>query len=234
MSSSLKPIIFYCHAGRGPNPPKVAILLELLNLPYELKPLTMGDPSVATDVKNEAYISVNPNGRVPAIVDPNNDNFIVWESAAVLYYLAEKYDPTGNVFGRNLNEKTEVMVWLTHQVSGLGPSQGQLNWFLYFHEKVWNVKPSQDVIDRYKNESERLYGVLEIQLEKQKAKGQDWLVLDRFTIADIAFYTWGKIAPMAGISFEKTPLVDAWLKRIAEVPAVKKGYEVLAPLAEAH
>jgi len=225
--SDLKPIQFYSHKGRGPNPYKVAILLEALNLPYDIHPRTMGDPSNPTDVKNQSYLDINPNGRVPAIIDNNasGEPLVVWESAAVLYYLAEKYDTEGNCFGRNLTEKTKVMIWVAHQVSGLGPAQGQANWFLHFHEKVWNTKPTDDVIDRYKNESKRLYGVLEVQLEKQKKAGSDWLVLDRFTIADIAFYPWAKIAVFAGLDFKEFPLVDAWIQRIGELPAVKTAYE---------
>jgi len=227
--SSLKPIVLHGHeGGKTPNPPKVAVLLEFLKLPYTVVKHTMGNPADALDVKNESYLKLNPNGRVPAIVDPNNNDFVVWESAAVLYYLAEKYDSEGKFFGKTLEEKTEVMIWLTHQVSGLGPSQGQANWFLYFHKKQWGVDAPQDVIDRYKNETQRLWNVLEVQLQKQKERGSSWLVLDRITIADISFYAWLNIAGATGMDFAKQPLVEAYVQRIRDLEECKKAYSTLS------
>jgi len=176
----------------GPNPPKVALLCEELNIKYNVKALEFGEKGV----KSPEFVALNPNGRVPAIRDPNNNNRIVWESGAILFYLAEHYDKTGAFFGRNVDEKTDVMQWLSFQLSGLGPSQGQVNWFIHYFENASGEKAPASVTKRYQDETYRIYGVLEKQLERQKAKGFEYIVTDRYTIADMANYPWLKIHGM--------------------------------------
>lgn len=127
-------VTLYSHRGPGPNPFKVAILLEKLGLEYEVVALDFGDDA-ENGVKGKKFLAVNPNGRVPAIVDHQANDFVVWESGAILYYLVEKYDKEGKFFGKSIDEKTTTMQWLTHQLSGLGPTQGNLNYALHY----WKV-----------------------------------------------------------------------------------------------
>ncbi|KAF8581449.1 thioredoxin-like protein, partial [Ramaria rubella] len=165
-------ITLFGHTG-GPNPPKIAILLEELGVEYEVDIRTMGDGPKG--VKNPEFLKVNPNGRVPAIIDHTNNDHIVWESGAILLYVAERFDKTGKYAGQTLEERSEVWQWLFYQVSGLGPSQGQVNWFRHFHQ-VKDLHPS--VVERYQNECYRIYDVLEKRLGES-----EWLALNRFTIA---------------------------------------------------
>jgi glutathione S-transferase len=115
------------HSSRftGPNPLKVAILLEYLGLSYDVKALDFGDDP-EKGVKGAAFMKVNPNGRVPALVDHQNKDLVIWESGAILYYLVDKYDTKGLFLGHTPEERAETMIWLTHQLSGLGPAQGNL------------------------------------------------------------------------------------------------------------
>ncbi|MFT6581777.1 MAG: GST-like protein [Alphaproteobacteria bacterium] len=122
------------------------------------------------------YLKINPNGRIPAIVDRDNDDFAVFESGAILVYLAEK---TGKLMPTDVKGRSEVMQWLMFQMGGVGPMQGQANVFVrYFDVEL------PDVIARYQNETRRLYEVLDKQL-----RGREYLCGD-FTIADIANWTW--------------------------------------------
>lgn len=116
----------YSHRGPGPNPLKTALVLEKLGLTYDVVPLDFGDDP-EKGVKGEKFLKVNPNGRVPALVDHNNSDFCIWESGATMVYLAEKYDKTGSIYGKDVEEKAIVMQWLAHQLSGLGPVQGNVN-----------------------------------------------------------------------------------------------------------
>lgn len=114
----------YSHKGPGPNPLKAAILLQKLGLTYDVVALDFGDDA-EKGVKGK-FLKVNPNGRVPALVDHQNKDFTIWESGAILYYIVEKYDTSGTFFGKSTDDKSVVMQWLTHQLSGLGPAQGQV------------------------------------------------------------------------------------------------------------
>lgn len=116
----------YSHRGPGPNPLKAAILLEKLGLTYDVIALDFSNDS-EKGVKGSKFLKLNPNGRVPALVDHQNKDFTVWESGAILYYLVEKYDKDGKFFGTNAEDRAVVMQWLTHQLSGLGPAQGQVS-----------------------------------------------------------------------------------------------------------
>ncbi|KAI4259295.1 MAG: hypothetical protein LQ352_000835 [Teloschistes flavicans] len=134
-----KPIKLYSHNG-GPNTPKVAIILEELGLPYESEILEF------PDMKKEPYTSVNPNGRVPAIEDPNT-GITLWESSAIYDYLLETYDKNGSLHFKTGHEKFFQKSWMAFQISGQGPYYGQRAWFLVYHrEKI------QSAIDRYGNE----------------------------------------------------------------------------------
>ncbi|MEY2688055.1 MAG: hypothetical protein RL375_2253, partial [Pseudomonadota bacterium] len=131
-----------------PNGWKVSVALEELGLPYTVHTIDLS----AGEQKTEAYLRLNPNGRIPTIVDRDNDNFAVFESGAILVYLAEK---TGRLMPADVKGRSLVMQWLMFQMSGVGPMMGQANVFhRYFPEKI------QPAIDRYQNESRRLFEVL--------------------------------------------------------------------------
>ena len=205
--SSLKPITLYSHKG-GPNPWKVAIILEELGVPYE---------NTFPAVKEEPYLSINPNGRVPAIEDPNT-GITLWESAAIIQYLIENYDKEGKISYSKAPEKHYQMQWLAFQVSGQGPYFGQAAWFAHFHpEKL----PSAQ--ERYIKEIDRVCGVLDTWLQKH-----EYLVGDKCTFADLSFITWAQIVPglTAGQDVtSKHKAYTAWYEKITSRPAVKKVLE---------
>ncbi|KAL6918821.1 hypothetical protein FSST1_002847 [Fusarium sambucinum] len=205
----MQPIILYSHQ-QGPNPWKVALILEELGLPYETKFVNF------TDVKKEPYVSLNPNGRLPAIVDPNTD-MKLWESGAIVNYLIEQYDQAERKISyADLQQKNQLLQWLFFQVSGQAPYYGQASWFSRFHpEKL------QSAIDRYVGEIHRVNGVLEKVLSSR-----EWLVGDKCTYADLSFLAWQRWAPRyAGEDiYEKFPKVAAWVKRMEVRSTVQKVY----------
>ncbi|GJJ10438.1 hypothetical protein Clacol_004664 [Clathrus columnatus] len=205
--------------GKTPNPLKVMILLEELGVKYAVKKKEMGD--VENGMKRPDFLKINPNGRVPAIIDHTANDFIVWESGAILLYLAEKFGQDGRWVGKSLDERAQVWEWLMFQVSGLGPMQGQLNWFKHFHP-VKNL--DQSVYDRYSTETYRVYGVLEKRLTNT---GNQWLALDCFTIVDIAFYPWLCLAAFGNIDMNRFPKLKEYVTRISELPSVKAAYAKL-------
>lgn len=215
--SNLKPIKVW--GKGGPNPPKVAILLEELRLPYEAIAIPL------SDVKNPEYLEVNPNGRLPTIYDPNTD-IKVWESGAIVEYLIENYDKDHKLsFARGTKESYEAKQYLFFQVSGQGPYYGQAAWFKNFHtEKL----PS--AIERYVKEINRVTAVLEKILSEQiVADGADgpWLVGGKYSFADIAFISWQRLITKIHGPEEYNPddytHVKAWLDRMLARPAVQAG-----------
>ncbi|KAI0876145.1 glutathione S-transferase [Hypoxylon argillaceum] len=221
MSSSLKPITVYGKAG--PNPPKVIMILEELGLPYEINAVPF------SEVKGAAYLAVNPNGRLPAIHDPNRD-LTLWESGAIIEYLVETYDKENKIsFPKGSNESFLTKQWLYYQTTGQGPYYGQAVWFTKLQsEKI------PTAIDRYVKEINRVTGVVEGHLAAEKAKGGDgpWLVGGKLTFADIAWYMWqALITVVLGpdiINYAEYPNVKEWLERLAARPAVKLGAELAA------
>ncbi|MFQ5346942.1 MAG: glutathione S-transferase family protein [Rhodothalassiaceae bacterium] len=192
-----------------PNGYKISILLEELGLPYELHVLDLR----AGEQKQDWFLKINPNGRIPAIVDRDNDDFPVFESGAIMIYLAEK---TGRLLPREEKARSRVIQWLMFQMGGLGPMQGQAHVFYrYFPEKI----PA--VIARYQNETKRLYTVLDRQLE-----GRDYLAGDGdYSIADIANWCWVRAHDWAGVAIDDLPNLAAWVERIYARPAVQAGLE---------
>lgn len=216
MASQLKPIKVW--GKGGPNPPKVAIVLEELGLPYEIVPVPF------SDVKKPEYLAINPNGRIPAIHDPNTD-LTLWESGAILEYLIERYDTTHTLgFPPGSNESYHAKQWLFFQTTGQGPYYGQLTWFSRFHpEKI----PS--AIERYVKEANRVTGVLEGHLAQQKQKyggsGGPWLVGNKLSYADLAFIMWqsmlGKVLEKDQFDEDNFPHVKEWLGNMTSRPKVK-------------
>jgi len=196
------------YSAPTPNGYKASVMLEELGLPYELHPI---DLSKGVQ-KEEWFLKICPNGRIPAIVDRDNDDFAVFESGAVLMYLAEKTD---KFLPREEKKRSQVIQWLMFQMGGVGPMQGQANVFYrYFDENL----PS--VIARYQNETKRLYSVLDKQLE-----GQDFLVED-YSIADIANWCWVRSHSWAGVEIDDLPNLKAWVDRIYERPGAAKGITI--------
>jgi glutathione S-transferase len=186
-------------------------------------------------VKEPEYLAINPNGRIPAIYDPNTD-LTLWESGAIIEYLVEKYDKDNRIsFAPGTNESYHTRQWLYYQVSGQGPYFGQASWFKKFHpEKV----PS--ALERYVKEVNRVTGVLENYLLKQKEQygngnGGPWLVGDKYTFADLAFAPWQTIVeivvkPEDGYSLDEFPTVKDWVARIKSRKAVSKVFEDIQPV----
>ncbi len=191
-----------------PNGHKISVMLEEIGLPYEVRVLDL----TKGEQKQEWYLKINPNGRIPAIVDHDNDDFAVFESGAIMIYLAER---TGKLLPREGKARSRVIQWLMFQMAGLGPMQGQAHVFTrYFPERI----PA--VIARYQNETKRLYAVLDHRLE-----GRDYLV-DDYSIADIANWCWVRIHEWAGIDIDDLPHLKAWVERIYARPAAERGIRI--------
>ena len=199
-------IDFYTAAT--PNGHKASIALEELALPYQLHVLSFDQQ----EQKSAEFLKINPNGRIPAIVDRDNDDFAVFESGAILYYLAEK---TGQLMPSDAKGRSVVLQWLMLQMGGVGPMQGQANVFYrYFPEKI----PA--AIARYHNETRRLYKVLNSRLQQVEYLAGD------YSIADIATYPWLALHDWAGVSVEGLPALQRWMQAIAARPAVQKGLQI--------
>jgi GST-like protein len=193
------------YTAATPNGWKVSIALEELGLPYDLHVLDLG----AGDQKQPWFTAINPNGRIPAIVDRDAGDFAVFESGAILLYLAEK---TGRLIPADALGRSRVVQWLMFQMGGVGPMMGQANVFTrYFPEQI----PA--VIDRYRRESRRLFEVLDGHLATH-----EWLAGD-YSIADIANWSWVFTHEWPGVSVEGLPHLQRWIDAIAGRPAVAKG-----------
>ncbi|KAI1743782.1 glutathione S-transferase [Xylaria scruposa] len=212
--SKLQPLVVYS-SGPAPNPWKVAFVLEELGLPWKFEPIQM------PDLKKEPYTNLNPNGRVPTLVDPNKDQMTVWESGAIVDYLIEEYDKDAKLHYTTPKEKSNARSWQYFQVSGQGPYFGQLGWFTNHHsEKL----PS--AIERYTNEVKRVIGVIDGHLAKT---GTDYLVGDKVSYADLMFIPYfksvgkGPLTLMAkDVDTSQWVHYTAWMKRLHERPAVAK------------
>lgn len=191
-----------------PNTRKISIALEEMKLPYEIKLVNMKE----REQKELWFLKINPNGRLPAIVDRANDDFAVFESGAILIYLAEK---SGEFLPSDNHDRSVVLQWLMWQMGGLGPMQGQANVFYrYFPEKL----PS--VISRYQNETKRLYQVMDDCLAKNEYLAGD------YSIADMACYPWVAQHEWSGIALEDFPNLSQWFESLGKRPAVALGMTI--------
>ncbi|UVE19280.1 glutathione S-transferase N-terminal domain-containing protein [Pseudomonas sp. LS44] len=196
------------YTAATPNGHKVSIALEELGLPYEVHPLNFE----LKEQKSPAFLKINPNGRIPAIVDRDNDNFAVFESGAILLYLAEL---TGQLLPQDAKARSLAIQWLMFQIGGVGPMQGQANvFFRYFPEKL------QPAIDRYQHETRRLYEVLDSRLSEAP------YLAGEYGIADIATFPWVRLYDWAGISLDGLAHLQRWLAAIEARPAVQRGLAV--------
>ena len=191
-----------------PNGWKASVALEELALPYEVRPIDLG----ANQQKEEWYLALNPNGRIPTIVDHDNGDLVVFESGAILIYLAEK---TGRLMPTDAAGRSRVIQWVMFQMGGIGPMMGQANvFFRYFPEKI----PA--VIERYHNESRRLFEVLDRRLGES-----EWLA-DAYSIADIANWCWVRTYKWSGVPVDGLVHLRRWLDAMKERPACRRGVEV--------
>jgi len=197
------------YTAATPNGHKASVTLEELGLPYTVHDIKLSD----NVQKEEWFLKLNPNGRIPVIVDRDADDFAVFETGAIMVYLAEK---TGRLLPTDPKGRSLAMQWLMFQMGGIGPMMGQANVFYrYFPEKI------QPAIERYQNECRRLFEVLERGLE-----GKEWLVGDEFTIADIANWCWVRTYKWSGVSADGLPNLKRWRDAIRERPACQRGLEV--------
>ncbi|MDB5511064.1 MAG: glutathione S-transferase [Enterovirga sp.] len=202
-----------------PNGVKVSIMLEEIGLPYEAHTINIG--------QNETWIpeflSLNPNGKIPAIIDPDGPGgapFGLFESGAILVYLAEK---TGKLLPADPAGRYETLAWVFFQMAAIGPMFGQLG---FFHKFAGREYEDKRPLERYRAESKRLLGVLETRLA-----GRTWIMGDLYTIADVSMLGWvrnlvGFYGARELVGFDGLTEVPAWLERGLARPAVQRGLEI--------
>ena len=196
------------YTASTPNGHKASCTLEALALDYTIPAIDLG----SGDQKQPEFLSINPNGRIPAIIDRSMDDLAIFESGAIMVYLAEK---TGKLLPTSIRGRSQVMQWLMFQMGGIGPMMGQANVFYrYFPEKI------QPAIDRYQNESRRLFEVLDTRLGES-----EWLA-DNYSIADIANWCWVRTYKWSGVSRQGLDNLDRWLNAMKAIPAMQKGVTV--------
>ncbi len=199
-----------------PNGWKASVALEEMGLPYEVKAIDLS----SGDQKKPEFLVLNPNGRIPAIVDRDANNLTVFESGAILIYLAEK---SGKLMPSDIAGRMNVIQWVMFQMGGVGPMMGQANvFFRYMEEKI------PTAISRYQNEGRRLFEVLDGHLAKNEYLAGD------YSIADIANWCWVRTHSWSGISIDGLDNLSRWMGAIAERPAAQKGivvpYDITAVL----
>ncbi len=193
-----------------PNGKKVSIMLEEIELPYEIHPVNLGQRE---QFKPE-YLAINPNNKIPAIIDtdgPGGKPLTIFESGAILMYLAEK---SGKFLPPETSRRYEVIQWLMFQMGGVGPMFGQANYFFKLSEKV------PYAIERFHKEVLRLYGVLDKELAQKE------FLAGTYSIADIATYPWVGRHEGHNVKLEQFPNVKRWFDAISGRPAVKRGMEI--------
>nr|AFN88461.1 glutathione transferase Ure2p5 [Phanerodontia chrysosporium]4F0C_A Chain A, Glutathione transferase [Phanerodontia chrysosporium]5O00_A Chain A, Glutathione transferase Ure2p5 [Phanerodontia chrysosporium] len=207
----------------GPNGWKVDMLLRELGLSFETVYVNLGQ----REHKSPSFTKYNPNGRIPALIDHYYNDFVVWESDAILLYIVEKYDPEHKFSVSTFDDKIIMTQWLFFQASGQGPYFGQAGWFLA-------VAPPEErnptIAERYQKEILRVFGVLESVLSQRQ-----WLVADKLTIADISFVIWNATAVnllvkgYKGFDFEKDfPSVHRWHTALITRPAIAESLKTKA------
>ncbi|MCF2871128.1 glutathione S-transferase N-terminal domain-containing protein [Octadecabacter sp. G9-8] len=213
------PDVIQLYSYPTPNGVKVSIALEEMGIAYEPHLVTLSD----ADVKSPEFLSLNPNNKIPAIIDPNGPDGPIglWESGAILIYLAEK---SGMLMGSNAAQKAHVIKWVMFQMGGLGPMFGQLGYFSKFAgSEIEDPRPKQ----RYVDEAKRLLAVLEKELD-----GKDWIAGD-FSIADIAIAPWLNALAFYGTQeitgYHDLKNVPAYVERFMARPAVQKGKTIPNP-----
>lgn len=191
-----------------PNGHKVSIALEEMQIDYTV----IGVDLSKGEQKQKDFLTLNPNGRIPVIIDRENDDFTVFESGAIMMYLADK---TQKFFPTNEKQRSQVIQWLMFQMGGLGPMMGQANvFFRYFPEKI------QPAIDRYQNEVSRLFGVLNNHLANHE------FLVDDYSIADMANWAWVRTHSWSGVAVDEFIHLQRWIEQIYARPAAIKGIDI--------
>jgi len=193
-----------------PNGKKVSIMLEELGIPYEVHPVNFGQG----DQFKPEYLAINPNNKIPAIIDPDGPGgkpFTLFESGAILMYLAEK---SGKFWPADMRQRYTVIQWLMFQMGGVGPMFGQANYFYRLKEKV------PYAIERFHKEARRLYNVLDQELARKE------YLAGEYSIADIATYPWVWRHEIHQVKLEEYPNVKRWYDEISARPAVQRGMEI--------
>ncbi|MGY8806713.1 MAG: glutathione S-transferase family protein [Gammaproteobacteria bacterium] len=200
--------MIHLYTSSTPNGHKVSCMLEAIEMPYEIHSVNLGEG----DQRKPDFLKISPNGRIPAIVDTDNDDLSIFESGAIMLYLAEK---SGKLIPSDIKGRAKVIEWLMFQMGGIGPMMGQANVFSrYFPEKI------QPAIDRYQNESRRLFEVLDVQLSKN-----EWLA-GEYSIADIANWCWVRTHNWSGVSLEGLVYLEKWKNKMYDQPGMLKGTKV--------
>ena len=196
------------YTAATPNGRKASIMLEECALDYQVHPMALGEH----EQKQDWYLQINPNGRIPAIVDHDNNDFAVFESGAILIYLADR---TGQFFSEDPINRSLVIQWLMFQMGGLGPMMGQANvFFRYAEEKI------PYAIERYHKEVRRLLEVLDSRLIDNE------YLAGAYSIADMANFAWARTANWSGVESRDLEHLSRWINAIRARPAVQRGLEV--------
>ncbi|GBC09076.1 hypothetical protein RclHR1_00860014 [Rhizophagus clarus] len=192
---------------------KVSIVLEELGIPYKVKQIALHNG----EHKEPWFLKINPCGKIPAISD---GDFHVFESVAISIYLCENYDPEEKLLPKEPKLKSQVIQWVIFEASDLGPTQGQANWFVrYIPDKI------QPAIDRFTGLTKGYYSVLNNALE-----GKEYLVGDKFTLADAVIYPWVRSHFFSGVeNIDEFTNLTAWVARIDARPATQKGLNIPIP-----
>lgn len=231
-------ITLFSHRS-APNGYKVAVVLSELGIPYHTFFLDMNK----NEHRSPSYVQLNPNGRIPSIVDHDNDDFALWESGSIILYLCQRQGPRCSIWSDLLEEQAQIYSWLFFQASGPAPMIGQALHFRYFHAEA-----VESAIGRYTAEVRRLYGVVEMRLAEKReqliidmdentfilgttplseSKYFDepvWLVGSRITIADLSFVTWNSVVQRIGINLvQDFPEVYKWTRHMMRRPAVARA-----------
>lgn len=196
------------YTASTPNGYKASIALEEMAIDYDVHAISLKEG----DQKQPEFLRLNPNGRIPVIVDHQADDFAVFESGAILIYLAEK---TGQFLPADPQKRSLVIQWLMFQMGGVGPMMGQANVFYrYFPEKI------EPAIKRYHAEVRRLLEVLDTRLAESE------YLADDYSIADMATWPWARTYEWSGVSIEGLDHLQRWLELVGQRPAVKRGKEI--------
>lgn len=196
------------YTARTPNGFKVSIALEELGLAYEVQPIDLS----AGGQKRPEFLALNPNGRIPVLVDHDADNLVIFESGAILIHLAER---TGQLLPEAAADRSRALQWLMFQVGGVGPMMGQAN---VFHRYAPERIPY--AIERYQRESRRLLEVLDRRLAESE------YLAGPYSIADIANWCWATTHRWSGVDIEGLSHLSRWLGDIEARPAVQAGCNV--------
>ncbi|KAH8891191.1 glutathione S-transferase [Thozetella sp. PMI_491] len=214
--ASIKPLLLHAHST-GPNPIKIAIALEMLKVPYNLQLWQLGD-NPENGVKSAKFLKITPNGRVPALEDPNT-GVVSWESGAIMNYIRRMYDKENLLGPRDSGEQgiVDFEKWEYFLLTTLGPMTGQTNWFRRYHHTQ-----NEDALNRYVEQTTYYYGVFEGQLKTTEGES---VLPGGITAVDLHFLPWLNQHDVAGLSLEPYPNITKWLKKMLGLAEVQRAFQ---------